>query len=177
MSEYHDKNQENCKVGIGFDYEDPKDKKNLSHRSKILSKEKSPHILKNVSNPIFKRTIVDSDEELVVIKQQLLDEDNKENCENSSHVVEEKLKDNTNAESSEYQKIKSKKEKQNRNGKVCNNKSNNYSYIKNAPRKICMNYGSSNHLKHMCKKPKNKDKNEFKLGHQIPLLDKAYPFW
>ena len=28
----------------------------------------------------------------------------------------------------------------------------------------------------MCKKPKNKDKNEFKLGHQIPLLDKAYPF-
>ena len=29
----------------------------------------------------------------------------------------------------------------------------------------------------MCKKPKNKDKNEFKLGHQIPFLDKAYPFY
>ena len=48
--------------------------------------------------------------------------------------------------------------------------------MKNAPRKICMNCGSSNHLTHMCKKPKNKDKNEFKLGHQIPLLEKAYPF-
>ena len=77
MSAYHDKNQENCKIGIGFDYEDPKDKKNLSHRSKNLSKEKGPHILKNVSNPIFKRTTVDFDEELLVIKQQLLDEDNK----------------------------------------------------------------------------------------------------
>ena len=48
--------------------------------------------------------------------------------------------------------------------------------MKNAPRKICMNYGSSNHLTHMCKKPKNNDKNEFKLGHQIPLLEKTYPF-
>ena len=28
----------------------------------------------------------------------------------------------------------------------------------------------------MCKKPKNKDKNEFKLGDHIPLLDKAHPF-
>ena len=48
--------------------------------------------------------------------------------------------------------------------------------MKNAPRKICMNCGSSNHLTHMCMKPKNKDKNGFKLGHQIPLIDKAYPF-
>ena len=56
------------------------------------------------------------------------------------------------------------------------NKNNNYAYVKNASRKICMNCGSSNHLTHMCKKPKNKDKNEFKLGHQIPLLEKAYPF-
>ena len=41
--------------------------------------------------------------------------------------------------------------------------------------KFAMNCDSSNHLTHMCKKPKNKDKNEFKLGHQIPVLEKAYP--
>ena len=86
------------------------------------------------------------------------------------------MKANTNARSSENEKQKSKKKKPNKNGKVGINKSNNYAYVKNAPRKICMNCGSSNHLTHMCKKPKNKDKNESRLGHQIPLLNKAYPF-
>ena len=70
---------------------------------------------------------------------------------------------------------KSKKKKPKRNGKVGINKNNNYAYVKNASRKICMNCGSSNHLTHMYKKPKNKNKNKFKLGHQIPLLEKAYP--
>ena len=48
--------------------------------------------------------------------------------------------------------------------------------MKNAPRKICMDFGSSNHLAHICKNPKNKDKNEYKIGHQIHLLEKAYTF-
>ena len=81
VSAFHEKNQENCKIGIGFDYEAPKDKKNISHKAKNFSNEKGPQILKNVSNPIFKKTDVDFDEELLVIKQQLLDEDNKEKCE------------------------------------------------------------------------------------------------
>ena len=34
----------------------------------------------------------------------------------------------------------------------------------------------SNHLTHMCKKPKNNDKIEFMLGPQIPFLEKVYPF-
>ena len=88
VSAYHDKNQENYKIGIGFDYEDTKDKKNLSHISKTLSKEKGPQILKNVSNTVFKRTSVDFDDELLIIKHKLLDEDNKEECENSSPAVE-----------------------------------------------------------------------------------------
>ena len=75
VSAYHDKNQQNCKIGIDFDYVDTKDKKNLSYKSKTPSKEKGPQILKNISNPVFKRTTVDFDEELLVIKQQLLDED------------------------------------------------------------------------------------------------------
>ena len=74
VNAFHEKNQENCKVGIGFDYEAPKDKRTPSHKSKNFSNEKGPQILKNVSNPIFKRTIVDFNEEFLVIKQQLLDE-------------------------------------------------------------------------------------------------------
>ena len=72
VSAYHDKNQENCKFGIGFDYEDTKNKKNPSYKSKIPSKEKGPQILKNISNPVFKRTTIYFDEELLVIKQHLL---------------------------------------------------------------------------------------------------------
>ena len=64
------------------------------------------------------------------------------------------MKINTNADTSENEKMKAKKKKVNRYGKVGINKSNNYAYVKNAPRKICVNCGSSNHHTHMCKKPK-----------------------
>ena len=100
---------------------------------------------------------------MFVIKQQLLDEDNQEKCESSNPVVEKEVKINTNADTSENEKMKTKKNKANRNGKFGINKINNYAYVKNAPRKICLNCGSSNHLTHMFKKPKNKDNHEFKL--------------
>ena len=64
------------------------------------------------------------------------------------------MKINTNADTSENDKMKAKKKKANKNGKVGINKRNNYAYVKNAPRNICLNCGSSNHLTHMCKKPK-----------------------
>ena len=50
--------------------------KELLHKSQRTFQMIGPQILKNVSNPIFKRTVVDFDEEFLVIKQQLLDEDN-----------------------------------------------------------------------------------------------------
>ena len=40
-----------------------------------------------------------------------------------------------------------------------------------------VNCGSSNHLTHMCKIPKNKNRDKFKLGHEILLLEKAYTFF
>ena len=55
VNAFHEKNQENYEVGIGFDYEAPKDKRTPSHNSKNFSNEKDPQILKNISNPIFKR--------------------------------------------------------------------------------------------------------------------------
>ena len=87
------------------------------------------------------------------------------------------MKINTNADVSGNDKIKANKNKANRNGKVGINKSNNYAYVKNATRKISLNCGSSNHHTHKCKKPNNENKNEFNLGHQIPLLEKDYPFY
>ena len=86
------------------------------------------------------------------------------------------VKVNTNTNNSGNDKLRINKKKANKNRKVGINKSNNYAYVKNAPRKICLNCESSNHLTHMCKIPKNKDINEFKIGHQIHLLEKAYPF-
>ena len=44
------------------------------------------------------------------------------------------------------------KRKKNRNGKIGINKSNNFAYVANAPRKKCEKCGSSNHLTHLCKK-------------------------
>lgn len=41
----------------------------------------------------------------------------------------------------------------NRNGKVGFNKKNDYASVKNAPRKLCNNCDSSQHLTHVCKKP------------------------
>ena len=45
------------------------------------------------------------------------------------------------------------KKKKNRNGKEGFNKSSNYAFVQNAPRKVCQNCNSSNHLTHLCKRP------------------------
>lgn len=39
------------------------------------------------------------------------------------------------------------------NGKLGIDKRNNYSYVLNAPRKLCQNCSSSNHLNHAYKNP------------------------
>ena len=53
-------------------------------------------------------------------------------------------------------KIKPKAPKRNKNGKQGIDKSNNYAYIQNAPRKTCFNYGNTNHLAIDCRKVKKK---------------------
>ncbi|KAL8101508.1 hypothetical protein AgCh_033420 [Apium graveolens] len=44
------------------------------------------------------------------------------------------------------------KKKKNRNGKIGINKSNNFAYVADAPRKKCEKCGSVNHLTYLCKK-------------------------
>ena len=176
VSDFYQKNRENYKIGIGFDYEALKGKNNISHKNRDNTNEKGPHVLKNISNPIFKQITIDFDDKLPIIKQQLLHEDNKDKCESSELIVDKimKLNANTVKQVDENQVIK--KKKPSTNGKVGINKSNNYACVKNAPRKICLKCGTCSHLTYMCKRPKNENKNEFKLGHQIPLIEKAYPF-
>lgn len=45
------------------------------------------------------------------------------------------------------------KKRHNMNGKLGIDKRNNYSYVPNAPRKLCQNCSSSNHLNHAYKNP------------------------
>ena len=58
-------------------------------------------------------------------------------------------------------RVKSKSPKRNTNGKQGIVKSNNYSYIQNAPRKTCFNCGNTNHLAIDCRKVK---KNETEVS-------------
>ena len=58
----------------------------------------SPHVLKNVTNPICKKTTVDFDEELLVIKQQFPDEDNERKSESFEHAAEKNVKTNVNVD-------------------------------------------------------------------------------
>ena len=51
-------------------------------------------------------------------------------------------------------KIKTKAPKRNRNGKQGIDRTNNYAYIQNAPRKTCFNCGNTNHLAIDCRKAK-----------------------
>ena len=53
-------------------------------------------------------------------------------------------------------KVKPKPPKRNMNGKQGIDKSNNYAYIQNAPRKTCFNCGNTNHLAIDCMKVKKK---------------------
>ena len=51
-------------------------------------------------------------------------------------------------------KDKGKKKRNNRNGKLGITKDNDYAYIPTVVIKACNNCNSTNHLTHMCKKPK-----------------------
>ena len=125
-----------------------------------------------LQNPIFKKTTVSFDEESLLIKQLLCDEDealtNSQSTPQETESVESSSKEPEPVESVKIDKVKvesgkaikiestkkvTKKKKQNKNGKLGITKDNNYAYIPNAPRKVCQNCSSSNHLTHACKKP------------------------
>ena len=69
-------------------------------------------------------------------------------CIRDSHKTNQEI----NKPVKEIKTEEAKKKKKNRNGKIGINKSNNFAYVADAPRKRCENCGSMNHLTHLCKK-------------------------
>ena len=90
---YHEKYQENAKAAIGFDYDTLKKRKGCAVTSdnKIVQ-ENVPHILKNAKAPIFKETSFTIDEEALIIKQMLNDEDEAQSSEQPAPSRSESVK-------------------------------------------------------------------------------------
>ncbi|KAL8095602.1 hypothetical protein AgCh_036862 [Apium graveolens] len=122
-------NEENkpcANIAIGLDYEGLNNKKKpVSDKGKSTETEDVPIILKKVESPLFKSSI---------------------------SVETPKANQETKESVKEIKAEQVKKKKKNRNGKIGINKSNNFAYVADAPRKRCENCGSMNHLTHLCKK-------------------------
>ena len=162
-------------VAIGLDYsvlEKKKDAYVNVPEAKPVNKD-APPILKNVVNPLFKKTSAITDEDSLLIKQMLCDEDEALAKEQKTSAVpkstKSKAKSNGKNVGPVFVKLiidkntlvndcqetvisTTKKKKQNRNWKIGVNKRNEYAYVHNAPRKKCEICFSSNHLTHVCKK-------------------------
>ncbi|KAK1376694.1 CCHC-type domain-containing protein [Heracleum sosnowskyi] len=74
LQDYHEKHTEDQKVGIGFEYGRRPGKEIVSQDCSTGVSVK-PHVLKKINKPIFKLYELEFDEEAMIIKQQLDDED------------------------------------------------------------------------------------------------------
>ncbi|MCH98016.1 hypothetical protein A2U01_0019015 [Trifolium medium] len=74
LSCFHEKVTGNTKVGIGLDYESLKKKKHVKNKEKKVNMS-APKVLQTVDNPLFKHSKVDFDEEFLIIKQEIYEED------------------------------------------------------------------------------------------------------
>ncbi|KAL8132771.1 hypothetical protein AgCh_008307 [Apium graveolens] len=133
---YHEKNKPYANFVIRLDYDSMNDKKKtVGDKGKTKKTENAPTILK---------------------EQEIADEDKEKKTEESvqSSNTEEKLmnKQSPKTPVKETKTEDAKKKRRNRNGKIGINKSNNFAYVVNAPRKKCEKCGSTNHLTHLCKK-------------------------
>ncbi|KAL8091719.1 hypothetical protein AgCh_034108 [Apium graveolens] len=153
-----DLNNKPCaNIAIGLDYEDLNNKrKSVSDKGKSTETEDVPIILKKVESPLFKACEVNFSEEELIIKHDIADKEkekkNDETTQSSISVETPKANQETKEPVKEIKAKQVKKKKKNRNGKIGINKSNNFAYVADAPRKRCENCGSMNHLTHLCKK-------------------------
>ena len=86
-------NQGKTKIGIGFDYDTIRKKKGHADMSEEKAvHENAPHILKNASKPIFKPSTIDIDEEAILIKQLIIDEDEAQTSEQPTCLNTESVK-------------------------------------------------------------------------------------
>ncbi|KAK1382656.1 hypothetical protein POM88_020391 [Heracleum sosnowskyi] len=219
LRDYHEKHTEDQKVGIGFEYGKRPGKEIVSQDCSTDATVK-PQILKKINKPIFKLSELEFDEEAMLIKQQLDDEDegldsttvdgkdtvtiprtvtspnnltkcskdavnngrtvaSKGTVKRASKTVTSKptvmtegakgtVKKGSTA-TSEHPVDSITYKSRNRNGKLGNGNAN-------APRKLCNNCGSSYHLTHVCKKPKEVKNNVTMLDgnlHRTPIMHRS----
>ncbi|KAL8126811.1 hypothetical protein AgCh_013925 [Apium graveolens] len=155
IGQYHEKNKPYANIAIGLDYEGLNNKKkSVSDKGKSNETQNVPIILKKVESPLFKA------------------------CESSISVETLKANQETKEPVKEIKAEEVKKKKKNRNGKIGINKSNNFAYVADSPRKRCENYGSMNHLTRLCKKIGNNPPegvckyNEAKANDPYSFCDK-----
>ncbi|KAL8097520.1 hypothetical protein AgCh_030590 [Apium graveolens] len=97
VGQYHEKNKPCANIAIGLDYDTlTSKKKNTGDRGEATKSENVPAMLKNVGSPMLKTCEVNFSEEELIIKQEIVDEDNKNRNTNSiqSSKAEENLMDN-----------------------------------------------------------------------------------
>ncbi|KAK1384584.1 hypothetical protein POM88_022319 [Heracleum sosnowskyi] len=183
LQEYHEKHTEDQRVGICFEY-------GRRPGNEIVDQDCSndvsvkPHVLKKINKPIFKLSELEFDEEAMLIKQQLDDEDadavsngktvtSKDTVKRASKTVTSKptvkiegvkgtVKKSSTTTSEHLVDTVAYKSK-NINGKLGNGNAN----VGSAPRKLCNNCGSSHHLTHVCKKPKEVKDNVTKVNGNV----------
>ncbi|KAL8104912.1 hypothetical protein AgCh_028905 [Apium graveolens] len=157
VGQYHEKNKPCANIAIDLDYDTLNHKKkDIGDKGKATENENIPAMLKRVVSPMFKACEVNFSEEELIMKQEIDDEDNeKKDAEaTQSFKTEEKLMEYQCSKTpvKETKTEDARKKKKNINGKIGINKSNNFSYVADAPRKKCEKCGSVNHLTHLCKK-------------------------
>ncbi|KAL8099176.1 hypothetical protein AgCh_031736 [Apium graveolens] len=140
VGQYHEKNRPCANIAIGLDYDAMNDKKKIvGDKGKAKKTENAPTFLKEVNAPIFKTCEVNFSEEELIIKQEITDEDKEKKTEESvqSSNNEQKLMDKQSPKThvKEIKTEDARKKKKNRNGKIGINKSNNFAYVTDAPRK------------------------------------------
>ncbi|KAL8110026.1 hypothetical protein AgCh_025948 [Apium graveolens] len=120
VGQYHEKHKPCANIAIGLDYDVLNiKKKNIGDKEKATENENIPAMLK------------------------------KKNAEvTQSCKAEEKLMENQGSKTpiKEIKTEDARKKKKNRNEKIGTNKSNNFAYVVDAPRKKCEKCGSVNHL-------------------------------
>ncbi|MGI4673339.1 hypothetical protein ACR2XN_28130 [Klebsiella pneumoniae] len=104
---------------------------------------------------IIKQTLCDEDEACLTSQSTPLNNQSEESKSSESVTGKPEIVSEVKIEKLKLEQIgkRNGKKKQNRNGKIGINKNSNYAYVPNAPRKICENCSSSNHLTYACKKP------------------------
>lgn len=163
-----DKQIINQSVGIGYDYSASKKKKHVTFPEPILSDRKDvPHVLKAVAKPLFSKVIPRPlDETLMVIKEQLLVEDELKKVEEQLESPKESV-----AVKTELGKNSGKKNKS-RNGKVDAYKKIDRAFTPITSRKSYNNCNSTRHLTHACNKVKVK--SEGLSSMYIPVMHNSH---